>query len=227
MSMSRPADMEAGSYPGNADLFIPRIRHTFLDFPPEPSPKPRRSKSAHEQSTCDRYAREVHALMFKVQPLPNCSREEAPREDSPYDDHSPAPSTLASPRPSTSLASQSSSSTTSFTRQKSDLSDLPDEALSSIPVDEDGQLTSVGSQLHYEGDCRPCAFLRNSRRPCTNGIACMYCHFDHGVRRRVKLGRKRRLDLRIKAQSALEDARGGLAPPPRHVPISWSLATAF
>lgn len=48
-----------------------------------------------------------------------------------------------------------------------------------IPLDEEGSITSLGSILHFEGTCKPCAFLKKDR--CHKKDLCLYCHFGHEV----------------------------------------------
>ncbi|CAE7445809.1 CCB1, partial [Symbiodinium necroappetens] len=167
-----------------SQLHPPRyIRHTFLASPPERPPElGGRSRSEEWGSCCDRFAVQVHSLMFKVQPLEH-------REGS-----VPA-----------------SSATASETEGASDAEILPepprelsDEALRLVPLDEDGRMTSIGSTLHAEGECRPCAFLSSIRRPCRNGAACLFCHFSHEARYKLRLGRRKRKEMRTGANAALE-----------------------
>mmetsp|Transcript_65647 Transcript_65647/g.166492 ORF Transcript_65647/g.166492 Transcript_65647/m.166492 type:complete len:157 (-) Transcript_65647:18-488(-) len=47
-----------------------------------------------------------------------------------------------------------------------------------LPVDENGQLTSVGSLLHEKGLCRPCLFLKTPIG-CRMGVNCKFCHIWH------------------------------------------------
>jgi hypothetical protein len=46
-----------------------------------------------------------------------------------------------------------------------------------IPLDEEGNATSLGSILHLEGSCKPCAFLNKQR--CHKKDLCIYCHYVH------------------------------------------------
>merc|ERR1712118_424883 len=46
-----------------------------------------------------------------------------------------------------------------------------------IPVDDEGNSTSLGSILHAEGTCKPCAFLKKDR--CRRKDLCLYCHIEH------------------------------------------------
>eukprot|EP00439_Symbiodinium_sp_Y106_P051999 s4263_g6.t4 len=206
MSSERGCDAGTGVSPEVAsDVFIPYIKHTFLASPPERPPElGGRSRSEEWGSCCDRFAVQVHSLMFKVQPLEH-------REGS---------------------VPASSSATPSETEAASDAEIMPepprelsDEALRLVPLDEDGKLTSIGSTLHAEGECRPCAFLSSIRRPCRNGAACLFCHFSHEARYKLRLGRRKRKEMRTGANAALEAAGAeGIAPAPRYIPISWPVS---
>ncbi|CAE7359763.1 CCB1 [Symbiodinium sp. CCMP2456] len=129
------------------------------------------------------------------------------------------------------VAVPASSATASETEGASDAEKMPepprelsDEALRLVPLDEDGKMTSIGSTLHAEGECRPCAFLSSIRRPCRNGAACLFCHFSHEARYKLRLGRRKRKEMRTGATAALEAAgAGGIAPAPRYIPISWQI----
>lgn len=48
-----------------------------------------------------------------------------------------------------------------------------------VPYDDEGFKTSLGSILHAEGMCKPCAFLKKER--CHKKDLCLYCHFSHDV----------------------------------------------
>ncbi|EKX74188.1 conserved hypothetical protein [Theileria equi strain WA] len=52
-----------------------------------------------------------------------------------------------------------------------------------IPVDENGNLTSIGSIHHNTGNCKPCAFHRHRTKVCENGTRCAFCHFEHAKKR--------------------------------------------
>lgn len=58
-----------------------------------------------------------------------------------------------------------------------------------IPLDADGQVTSLGSIPHLKepagADCRPCAFLFKGR--CLKSELCLYCHFKHPERKPKRL----------------------------------------
>eukprot|EP00747_Dinoflagellata_sp_TGD_P063355 gnl/TRDRNA2_/TRDRNA2_153405_c0_seq5.p1 gnl/TRDRNA2_/TRDRNA2_153405_c0~~gnl/TRDRNA2_/TRDRNA2_153405_c0_seq5.p1 ORF type:complete len:335 (+),score=43.78 gnl/TRDRNA2_/TRDRNA2_153405_c0_seq5:93-1097(+) len=77
---------------------------------------------------------------------------------------------------------EDSSSQMGEQKQVPDLSQLSAEQLealrASVPLDENGQMTSVGSAMHASGMCKPCLFIA-SKVGCTNGIVCSFCHFPH------------------------------------------------
>jgi hypothetical protein len=52
--------------------------------------------------------------------------------------------------------------------------------LVSVPLDENGVATSVGSMHHAARGCAPCLF-KFSEFGCENGIMCEYCHFPHST----------------------------------------------
>mmetsp|Transcript_118003 Transcript_118003/g.369037 ORF Transcript_118003/g.369037 Transcript_118003/m.369037 type:complete len:372 (+) Transcript_118003:76-1191(+) len=46
-----------------------------------------------------------------------------------------------------------------------------------VPVDPDGQPTSLGSALHDRGKCKPCI---SGEDGCAAGLRCQFCHLPHG-----------------------------------------------
>jgi len=48
-----------------------------------------------------------------------------------------------------------------------------------VPLDEDGEPTSVGSFAHECGDCIPCIY--RSRGLCVRGMNCDFCHVRHST----------------------------------------------
>merc|ERR1719271_1704959 len=48
----------------------------------------------------------------------------------------------------------------------------------------DGELPSVGSEGHFDGSCKRCAFFSKGR--CRNGKDCTHCHFPHEPRSRLR-----------------------------------------
>lgn len=53
-------------------------------------------------------------------------------------------------------------------------------------VGEDGQPESVGSALHAEGKCKPCAFHQTTSG-CAMGLDCRFCHLEHKSSGKVRL----------------------------------------
>merc|ERR1740122_837233 len=101
-----------------------------------------------------------------------------------------------------------------------------DEPLESIiarvPRDEEGRPTSIGSLRHSLGDCRPCAYSGSVQRPCLNSVRCGFCHLPHSPKRRIRLCRRKRMEMRAAVEAAVAGAGAeGVTRPPRHVPISW------
>lgn len=47
-----------------------------------------------------------------------------------------------------------------------------------IPKGPTGSITSIGSLLHAEGNCRPCRMMMTGES-CKYGIRCSYCHLPH------------------------------------------------
>lgn len=262
-------------------VFVPYVRHTFLAVPFEeeellaPHPAPR-ARSVPVECTCDRYAREVHALMFKPRAWAPPVADKGPRHVAlPFVSPSAAASATAStapPSPSTAsvvseelqLRSQAveelSTSAESYRRTsewvsedessgpgagtmalrrfvgfgrlesstsvaKQDEEEPLEAVLARVPRDEDDRPTSLGSERHWLGDCRPCAYAATTQRPrsavCVNGVRCPFCHFPHAAKRRTRLCRRKRIEMRAVVQAAVAGAgKEGVAPPPRYVPIA-------
>jgi len=72
--------------------------------------------------------------------------------------------------------------------------------LKEIPLDESGNLTSLGSLHHKEGECSPCQFW--FKGVCINSLACDQCHFAHeGQRlRRLRPSKQGRLRMKKRCQ---------------------------
>lgn len=70
------------------------------------------------------------------------------------------------------------------------------EAPGDIPRDEWGAYTSVGSVGHAQGTCKPCVFAHHAEKSCANGVSCRFCHFEHAPKRRMRLRKQRRPELR-------------------------------
>jgi len=73
-----------------------------------------------------------------------------------------------------------------------------------VPRDENGELTSVGAILHDEGSCRPCVFAHNERKACENSTRCLFCHFEHAPKRRLRFGKKKRMEMKRLAEQEFE-----------------------
>jgi len=97
-----------------------------------------------------------------------------------------------------------------------------ESVLARVPRDPEGQPTSIGSIRHALGDCRPCAYSGSSHRPCINSVRCLFCHLQHTPKRRIRLCRRKRLEMRAAVEAIVAGAGvDGLVRPPRYVPVSW------
>jgi len=253
-------------------LGIPYVRHTFLNSGPPLQSRRRavpRSRSAEVLGTCDRYATEVHALMFKTSPVKTAPRpaRTASTPSTPSMPSSPlaglganmgssaTDNTAAVPPagvfgsgaevcqpnlqhsdsmasvftgegPTESSAAEDGGFSETEDREPEQLKVSDDEPIESVlarvPYDEAGRPTSLGSLGHALGECRPCAFLGSEQRPCQNGARCPFCHLPHPTKRRIRLCRRKRLEMRAAVAAAVAEAGSeGIHPPPRYLPISW------
>lgn len=55
--------------------------------------------------------------------------------------------------------------------------------LGQVPLDDNGNPTSIGSIGHATGNCTVCIFV-HTVPGCSNGISCTFCHFEHRRPRR-------------------------------------------
>mmetsp|Transcript_98409 Transcript_98409/g.317272 ORF Transcript_98409/g.317272 Transcript_98409/m.317272 type:complete len:233 (-) Transcript_98409:345-1043(-) len=192
--------------------YVPFVRHTFLAVSPvqlAPPTKPR-ARSQPEMGTCDHYAREVHVLMFKQRSSQHKEVDGAPPEHGTRDE-------VPGPTPMTRTASAALLSS-----DVGDAEEPLESVFARVPRDDDGRPTSIGSLRHALGDCRPCAYIGSSQRPCLNNVRCLFCHLPHSPKRRVRLCRRKRLEMRAAVEAAIANAGAeGLSRPPRYVPISW------
>lgn len=95
--------------------------------------------------------------------------------------------------------------------------ELTEEEISTIPHDEEGRLTSIGSVGHATGLCRPCAFSNNPKKQgCINGIHCAFCHFKHPKKKKPPRPPKQQRLLKklAAAQAAADPQPNGVPPPP-------------
>jgi len=76
--------------------------------------------------------------------------------------------------------------------------------LAGVPINERGELTSVGSASHRSGQCKPCAYW--FKGACSHGILCRHCHFIHAgqkfKRLRPSKQRRQRRDVADKSASS-------------------------
>jgi hypothetical protein len=71
-----------------------------------------------------------------------------------------------------------------------------EDILTEVPKDAQGNYLSIGSLGHEEGTCKPCVFAYNEAKPCENGFRCSFCHYVHPPKKRVRLCKKKRMELR-------------------------------
>eukprot|EP00923_Selenidium_pygospionis_P054620 GHVN01095181.1.p1 GENE.GHVN01095181.1~~GHVN01095181.1.p1 ORF type:complete len:1015 (+),score=229.09 GHVN01095181.1:515-3559(+) len=64
-----------------------------------------------------------------------------------------------------------------------------------IPLHE-GKKTSYGSIAHASNKCKPCVFYNNPQKQCANSVYCRFCHFTHQPKKRLRLSKKRREDVK-------------------------------
>lgn len=74
--------------------------------------------------------------------------------------------------------------------------------LTAIPRNDLGELTSLGSILHAESACSPCAYW--FKGICKYGLLCTYCHFVHEGQKckRLRPSKQARMRLRRKENQA-------------------------
>lgn len=78
--------------------------------------------------------------------------------------------------------------------------------------DFEGELPSVGSEGHFDGSCKRCAFFPKGR--CSNGKDCTHCHFPHEPRSRLR----KRCALRAQKDVSQEVAADDVMPEPEEAP---------
>lgn len=67
-------------------------------------------------------------------------------------------------------------------------------------------LPSIGSVRHEEGSCKPCVFAHNDKKACENGKQCPFCHFPHAPKKRVRLCKKKRMEMKRLQQEDQQNA---------------------
>lgn len=204
---------------------VPFVLNTFLHT--RPSRCSLRSKTVSPRGSCDRFVRELHILMYKTRPVkqPLQHRSMTPSMSSSSIDYMDATSDMeftldsSSEQPGFCSESEGSSCFSQVNQVQPAIGPEELEALvRKVPRDDKGSLTSIGSLGHVEGNCKPCVFAHHAQRPCANGVRCQFCHFPHPPKRRLRLCKRKRLELR----RALEQASfGDICQPPVHVPVCW------
>lgn len=88
-----------------------------------------------------------------------------------------------------------------------DQEDDPDEEelLRRVPLDPNGNPMSIGSIAHEAGTCKPCVFAYNAKKACANGIRCSFCHYVHPPKVRVRLCKKKRMDIKRAQEAEAQD----------------------
>lgn len=81
--------------------------------------------------------------------------------------------------------------------------------LARVPRDDKGELLSIGSIHHDEGTCKPCVFAFHETKRCENGVRCPFCHFMHPPKKRVRLCKKKRMELKRLQEKNGVEADGG------------------
>mmetsp|Transcript_9005 Transcript_9005/g.25132 ORF Transcript_9005/g.25132 Transcript_9005/m.25132 type:complete len:324 (-) Transcript_9005:211-1182(-) len=76
-----------------------------------------------------------------------------------------------------------------------------------------GELPSLGSAKHLEGQCKRCCFFPKGR--CLNGYSCEFCHFEHEKRKR----KKKKKGSKRAASEVLPLTVDGPPPPPTAPPM--------
>jgi len=111
-----------------------------------------------------------------------------------------------------------SSSTTVLdsSRQSADSDSLKDHADPAAQgmtrEDFEGELPSIGSEGHFDGSCKRCAFFPKGR--CSNGKDCTHCHFPHEPRSRLR----KRCAFRVQKGASQEEADDDAMPEPEEAP---------
>jgi hypothetical protein len=82
-----------------------------------------------------------------------------------------------------------------------------------IPIDDEDNVTSLGTILHASGACKPCMFWKKGR--CHKKDLCLYCHCDseHAISKpggHVRLSKSKRLRLRSKYNSQQKEQPGDI-----------------
>jgi len=68
----------------------------------------------------------------------------------------------------------------------------------------EGELPSIGSEAHFDGSCKRCAFFSKGR--CHNGKDCTHCHFSHETRPRLRKRCAGEARARARRSTQMQDA---------------------
>lgn len=81
------------------------------------------------------------------------------------------------------------------------------QLLEQVPLDEDGNLTSLGSIGHWTDECRrPACLFAHLERRCRNEVYCRYCHFPHDkVRKKTQPCKAQRNRYRMHQERLLRE----------------------
>eukprot|EP00932_Pfiesteria_piscicida_P008682 SRR837773.19194.p6 GENE.SRR837773.19194~~SRR837773.19194.p6 ORF type:complete len:128 (-),score=40.10 SRR837773.19194:552-935(-) len=85
---------------------------------------------------------------------------------------------------------QDPSTTQAGTDEAEDVDSGEGERREALTLANLGDLPSLGSEKHAEGQCKRCCFFPKGR--CQNGNSCEFCHYPHEKRKRKKKKRKER-----------------------------------
>eukprot|EP00918_Siedleckia_nematoides_P077876 GHVU01170318.1.p3 GENE.GHVU01170318.1~~GHVU01170318.1.p3 ORF type:complete len:301 (-),score=41.98 GHVU01170318.1:400-1302(-) len=79
---------------------------------------------------------------------------------------------------------------------------------------------SVGSIQHQKQRCKPCVFYHNRDRKCINGIYCLFCHYEHPIRKRLRLSKAKRGKIKEweERYRDAQEAAGGTDNGTAHIP---------
>ncbi|KAF4701044.1 hypothetical protein FOZ62_029868 [Perkinsus olseni] len=228
----------------------PSIRNTFLSFEEAGEVRcerrQKKTRSMPAKSTCDRQQLALTSLLYRsgVEPPQVTLQEADPDEPG---NSSSLNASIYHLNPLALLKSDSNSTCSnavhpeplpspkaahSLHKRKGWPSHLDLQGLSehhrntllmSIPHDpETDEVLSCGSIPHSLGTCRPCVFARNLGRPCQYGHACLYCHYQHETKKRVRKTRKQRAEAKLLSSAqqlssdieTLDDEDDGVSPRP-------------
>jgi len=192
---------------------VPYVKNTFVcvNVPREEDAAPARARSVSPRGSSDEFARQLYALLYRPTPVRqrssgasgSSSRPEAITITRTPENEKIVRTNVkwadevekeAVGTPSTTPGPSGESGPSSPRTPESNLSE--DELLRLVPRDANGALLSIGSVGHEEGTCKPCVFAFNENKPCGNGLRCSFCHYQHPPKKRVRLCKKKRMELK-------------------------------